>query len=172
MQETNRADVVVHPEAEIEEDSRYVEILLLEHDPLRPTIRSGGCFVQVCVDHHPLPLVTVLVVELGLLGGGGGGVGVGAGGWVVTGLLLLAREGIVSAVLVLGSCGGLELVHQIRWEVNPDVAYQEDTLTPLRMCCQPGPDLQEGLHTLLEHGSLLLLLQGKQDKLHGHSLVH
>ena len=170
VQETNRADVVVHPEAEVEEDSGDMEILLLEDDPLRPTIRSGGCLVQVAMDHDPLPLVAVLVVELG--GGGGGGRGGGAGGWVVTGLLLLAREGIVSAVLVLGSCGGLELVHQIRWEVNPDVAYQEDTLTPLRMCCQPGPDLQEGLHTLLEHGSLLLLLQGKQDKFQCHSLVH
>ena len=68
VQETNRADVVVHPEAEIEEDSRYVEILLLEDDPLRPTIRSGGCLVEVAVNHHTLPLVTVLVVELVALG--------------------------------------------------------------------------------------------------------
>ena len=111
VEETNTADVVVHPEAEVEQDSRNVEILLLEHDPLRPTIRSGGCFVQVCVDHDPLALVAVLVVELGLLGGGGGGRCGGCGGWVLTGLLLLARERIVSAVLMLGSCGVLELVH-------------------------------------------------------------
>ena len=111
VQETNTADVVVHPEAEVEEDGGDVEILLREDPPLRPAIRSGGCLVKVAMNHHPLPLVAMLVVELGHLGGGGGGGGRGAGGWVVTGLLLLARERIVRGILVLGSCGGLELVH-------------------------------------------------------------
>ena len=65
VEETNRADVVVHPVAEVEEDSGDMEILLREDDPLRPTIRSGGCLVQVAMNHDPRPLVAVLVIELG-----------------------------------------------------------------------------------------------------------